>query len=145
MKQAIGQTQIINFVLIFIAITFTFLIATLGYMKAFKVNSRIASHLEKYEGYNNYAKQAIRNDLNTLGYEKKTNADCLSDEDKYDNDRELNTQIEGYNACVKQVGVAKKGNYIKYKITTYVKFGPILGIEFKLPIRSQSEKIYVFN
>ena len=139
MKQAIGQSQIINFVMIFIAITFAFLIATLGYMKAFKVNSRIASHLEKYEGYNNYAKNAIQRDLNSIGYQKGT-ANCGEDGEAF----------EGYKVCIKSIIVGNKekpsaGEYVRYRITTYIKFGPILGASFEIPIRSQSEKIYVFK
>lgn len=134
MKQAIGQSQIINFVMIFIAITFAFLIATLGYMKAFKVNSRIASHLEKYEGYNSYSRNAIQRDLNSIGYQKGT-ANCGEDGES----------IPGYKACVQLVDSIKTGKYIRYRITTYIKFGPILGASFEIPIRSQSEKIYVFK
>ena len=120
MKQAIGTTQIMNYVIIFIAITFCFLIATLGYMKAFKLNSRISGIIEKYEGYNDLAKRDIKRDLNTLGY-KKGNAPCSDG------------------------GVSDIGNYFRYDITTYIEFGPILGVQFKIPIKSQTEKIYYFS
>ena len=59
MKQAIGATQIINYVIVFIVITFGFLIATLSYMKAFKVNSAISNSIEKFEGYNEFSKTEI--------------------------------------------------------------------------------------
>lgn len=134
MKQAIGTTQILNYILIFIAITFCFLIATLGYMKAFKVNSKIAGSIEKFEGYNDYAKREISDILNTIGY-KKGKATCGKD----------GKSDIGYDICVEQVGKATRGNYMRYKITTYIEFGPILGITARIPIKSQTEKIYVFS
>ena len=132
MKQAIGTTQIMNYVIIFIAITFCFLIATLGYMKAFKLNSRISGIIEKYEGYNEFAKRDIKKDLNTLGY-KKGNAPCDDGGVSY----------IGYYICVKET--SRKENYFRYNITTYIEFGPILGVKFKFPIKSQTEKIYYFS
>lgn len=134
MKQAIGTTQIINYIIIFIVITFCFLIATLGYMKAFKVNSKIANSIEKFEGYNDLAIKEIKKDLNTLGY-KKGNANCNDDGDS----------IPGYNACVSLIGRSTEGKFIRYKITTFIEFGPIFGYTFKFPIKSQTEKIYVFQ
>lgn len=129
------MTQVLNFILIFIAITFCFLIATLSYMKAFKVNSKIANSIEKFEGYNEYAKYEIQRNLHTLGYKKGQANDCgvkgVSD--------------IGYDICIRQVGNAKKGKYIRYKITTHIEFGPILGFHVRIPIKSQTEKIYVFS
>ncbi len=132
MKQAIGATQIINYVIIFIVITFGFLIATLSYMKAFKVNSVISNSIEKFEGYNEYSDKEIRNNLKTIGYRTGT-FNCGED----------GSSISGFHACVSKLD--QKGNYIRYKITTFIEFGPILGQHFEIPVRSQTEKIYVFS
>lgn len=132
MKQAIGATQIINYVIVFIVITFGFLIATLSYMKAFKVNSVISNSIEKFEGYNEYSDKEIRNNLKTIGYRTGT-FNCGED----------GSSISGFHACVSKLD--QKGNYIRYKITTFIEFGPILGQHFEIPVRSQTEKIYVFS
>ena len=58
MRQAIGSVPMYNIIIIFIVITFGFLSATLSYMKAFKVNGRIAKALENYEGYNIFLTEA---------------------------------------------------------------------------------------
>lgn len=134
MKQAIGATQIINYVIVFIVITFGFLIATLSYMKAFKVNSVISNSIEKFEGYNEYSDKEIRNNLKTIGYRTGT-FNCGED----------GSSISGFHACVKRIGNTNTGNYIRYKITTFIEFGPILGQHFEIPVRSQTEKIYVFS
>lgn len=132
MKQAIGATQIINYVIVFIVITFGFLIATLSYMKAFKVNSVISKSIEKFEGYNDYSKDEIKKNLSTIGY-RTGEFSCGKD----------GSSISGFHACVSKLD--SKGNYIRYKITTFIEFGPILGQHFEIPVRSQTEKIYVFS
>ena len=103
MKQAIGATQIINYVIIFIVITFGFLIATLSYMKAFKVNSVISKSIEKFEGYNDYSKDEITKNLSTIGY-RTGEFSCGKD----------GNSISGFHACVSKLD--PKGNYIRYKI-----------------------------
>lgn len=135
MKQAIGATQIINYVIVFIVITFGFLIATLSYMKAFKVNSVISKSIEKFEGYNDYSKDEITKNLSTIGYRTG----------EFNCGKEDGESISNFHACVRQIGNASTGNYIRYKITTFIEFGPILGRHFEIPIKSQTEKIYVFS
>lgn len=134
MKQAIGATQIINYVIVFIVITFGFLIATLSYMKAFKVNSAISNSIEKFEGYNEFSETEITKKLSTIGY-RTGDFSC----------GENSENIPGFHACVEQIGNANTGSYIRYKITTFIEFGPILGQHFEIPIKSQTEKIYVFS
>ena len=51
MREGIGSVFLYNIIIVFIVITFGFLSASLSYMKAFKVNGKIANALEKYEGY----------------------------------------------------------------------------------------------
>ena len=58
---------------------------------------------------------------------------------------EKSKNIPGFHACVEQIGNASTGSYIRYKITTFIEFGPILGQHFEIPIKSQTEKIYVFS
>ena len=68
MKQAIGSVPMYNIIIVFIVLTFGFLTATLSYMKAFKVNGRIAKALENYEGYNTLSDREIYNTLSAIGY-----------------------------------------------------------------------------
>ena len=70
MKQSIGLTYTLNFIIVFIVITFAFLFGIMSYYKAFKVNSRISNAIENHEGYNSLSKAEIDNSLNAIGYKK---------------------------------------------------------------------------
>lgn len=134
MKQSIGTAKVMTFVIIFVVITFVFIMATLLYLKAFKVNSMIAGTLEKYEGANDFFKNEIKQKLNALGYAADENFKCPSDYVRVD---------EGHKACIRHKKA--KGNYYRYDILTYIEFGPLLGVNFSIPIRTESEKIYDFS
>ena len=68
MSTSIGHTFLYNLIILFIIIIFAFLSGTLSYYKAFKVNNRIVYIIEKYEGYNEFAKTEIETLLSNLGY-----------------------------------------------------------------------------
>lgn len=141
MKEAIGSVPIYNFIIIFILITFGFLIATLSYMKAFKVNSRISIALEKYEGYNSLSKQEINNTLGNLGY-LIGKAKCP--------DRKGATKLEtsDYQYCVYRYPAGEKtdkNGYFYYGVISYIYVDlPIVG-RFTIPVYHESERIYRFS
>jgi len=68
MKQGIGFSVTINIIAVFIVVTFAFLVTSLNYYKAYKVNNVIAEALEKYEGYNKLSSEEIDRKLTSLGY-----------------------------------------------------------------------------
>ena len=79
MSESIGHTYIYNIIIIFVLIVFAFLMGTLSYYKAYKVNNVIVSSIEKYEGYNVLSKQEIERSLGTLGY----STDKINCKDEY--------------------------------------------------------------
>ena len=137
MKQSIGTTFMLNFIIVFIVVTFAFLSATLSYMKAFKVNTRIANAIEKFEGYNSLAENEINSKLDTLGY-LKGEASCP----KKNGVEAINSSR--FNYCVYDYGI-DKNNYRKYGIVTYISMDlPIVG-NFKLKVYSETEKMYYYG
>ena len=138
MKQSIGTTFMLNFIIVFIVVTFAFLSATLSYMKAFKVNTKIANAIEKFEGYNSLAKSEINTYLDTIGYLRgKANCPKKNDVDAYINDG-------NFNYCVYDYGI-DKNNYRKFGIITYINVDlPIVG-NFKLKVYSETEKMYYYG
>lgn len=137
MKQSIGTTFMLNFIIVFIVVTFAFLSATLSYMKAFKVNTRIANAIEKYEGYNSLAIKEIDSKLDTLGY-LKGGASCSK---KNGVDAINGSQ---FNYCVYDYGI-DKNNYRKYGIITYINMDlPIVG-NIKIKVYSETEKMYNYG
>lgn len=139
MKQGVGFTATINIIMIFIVVTFAFLAATLSYYKAYKVNNAISDSIEKYEGYNDLAKEEISQKLKALGYHKG-NSGCKSNTT---NGIESNNDSK-YDYCIEYQGI--NNNNYKYKITTYLVIDiPIGNLFIKLPIKSTTENIYYFN
>ncbi len=137
MKQSIGTTFMLNFIIVFIVVTFAFLSATLSYMKAFKVNTKIANAIEKYEGYNSLAIEEIDSKLDTLGY-LKGKASCSKRKDV----EAINSSK--FNYCVYNYGI-DKNNYRKYGIITYINLDlPIVG-NIKIKVYSETEKMYNYG
>ena len=149
MKTAIGSVPLYNIIIIFIVITFGFLSATLSYVKAFKVNSNIAKQLERYEGYNDLSEKEIENILGTLGYRKgKLSDDCPKKMKQ--SDLKATYKMNNYPVCLyeSKLGVGSKqgDRYFNYGILTYIYMDiPILGGTFKVPVYSESERIFRFS
>ena len=148
MREGIGSVFLYNIIIIFIVITFGFLAASLSYMKAFKVNGKIANALEKYEGYNWLADREIAQTLNTIGY-RTGEVDCPS---RKHNGIEYSAVSAGsyknHQYCIYEYikGNDFKGGYFNYGILTYIYLDiPILGGTFKLPVYSESESIFKFS
>lgn len=142
MKEAIGSIPIYNFIIIFILITFGFLSATLSYMKAFKVNSRIAIAIEKHEGYNVLAKQEINNALWNLGYLAGTAENCPNKKGA------TKLATSDYQYCIYRYPAGEKtdrNGYFYYGIISYIYVDlPIVG-RFTIPVYHESERIYKFS
>ena len=149
MKEAIGNVPTYNIIIIFIVITFGFLSATLSYYKSFKVNSNIAKQLERYEGYNSLSIGEIENILDTLGYRKGAlSGDCP---DKMGNELNVSYKMNNYPVCIYEsklgLGTSSKSeHYFNFGILTYIYVDiPLVGGTFKIPVYTESERIFRFS
>ena len=134
MKQGVGFSVTINIIAIFIVVTFAFLVASLNYYKAYKVNNIIADSIEKYEGLNGLAKDEIGKKLTSIGY--------INGKIKC-GDGNLNDTTYSY--CVYPEKNTKTGK-IKYKVVTFLNFNiPIINQVLNLPVRTYTKSIYQFN
>ena len=59
MRESIGTSFMLNFIVLFIFLVFAFLAGTFSYYKAYRVNNYIVNSLEIYEGYNEYSKDQM--------------------------------------------------------------------------------------
>jgi hypothetical protein len=156
MRESIGTVSLLNFIIFFIFLVFAFLMGTLSYYKAYKVNNAIVSSIEKYEGYNMYARNEINDKLTSLGYQR-TNFNCrnvrgakrllkiegseqLSDNGYciyvYENDNTYKTKTNK---------VVKTDTYNSYEVTTIITFQfPIIQDVLKLRVSSRTNRIYDF-
>lgn len=141
MKQGVGMTFTINIIVIFIVVTFAFLVATLNYYKAYKVNNAISDSIEKYEGYNDLAIKEIDRQLTNLGY--------VNGSTKCKNNTEYGTLVENkskFSYCVYEQAINNDTGKFKYVIITYLNMNiPIINTTLNLPVKTTTEPIYYFS
>lgn len=150
MKQAIGSVPMYNIIIVFIVLTFGFLGATLSYMKAFKVNGRIAKALENHEGYNTLSEKEITDTLSTIGYRY---AEVGSYECPVRNGKQavsaLSSETKKHYYCIYELDYYQNGKnitkYFNYGVLTYIFIDLPFGFDFKLPVYSETEKIFHFT
>lgn len=151
MRESIGSVFLYNIVFIFLAIIFSFLMGTLIYHRAFKINNRIISVIEKYEGYNKYAIKEIDDQLADVGYPTGWDKDCPDKRKGYslENTPAKHSEFKkNYKYCVYYIGndgADSKGTYYSYGVVTYISFDiPIIGAFLKIPIYTESNRIFKF-
>ena len=151
MKQGAGFSVTINIIAIFIVVTFAFLVASLNYYKAYKVNNAVMASIEKYEGYNDLSKKEIAKKLDGLGY---VNGNVTCSIDNSNSNEHIETDAVGmhynnktYSVCIyKETKDLKKTGKAKYKIVTFVNFNiPVINQVLNLPVKTYTEGIYQFN
>lgn len=150
MKESIGYTVTLNIVITFIIILFAFLSAALVYFKSNKVSNAMTSTIEKYEGYNTYAKKEIKIKLTSLGY-NKTNVNCtnyynrIGRKERSNCSSSLTDGKDGY--CVFICREMFDGEwYYYYKTSTNMMINvPIINNLLNIPIFSNTNRLYDFE
>lgn len=149
MGRSIGGVALYNIIIVFIVLTFGFLAATLSYVKAFRVNNKIADSIEMFEGYNDLSEKDINKKLTTYGYRYDSNTRCPSHV-HFQNGSFRNYVAEGalgnkhHKYCVYKYQSVK--GYTTYGIITYINFEiPIIGGKFTLPVYSETDSIFNFS
>lgn len=170
MRQSIGTTFMLNFIILFIFLVFAFLAGTLSYYKAYKINNNIVHAIERYGGYNDYSIAEINDRLAGLDYEVDIVNSCPEtwknsttyagniflppgeltevDEGKGSNGyciyvyrNDNNFEASGYFGTVETTD-----NYNTYGVLTYLQFQfPGLQYLLKIPIFSKTNRMYDFS
>ena len=157
MRESIGTTFLLNFIVIFIVFIMAFLAATLSYYKAYRINNMILNSVEKYEGYNDYAKAEIRDSLTSMGYQSD-GIKCPTTRFTKNSDVEghlQNDSKEGYciysywneNAPKTESGSKSTTNiYYSFGVVSYMRMEiPVIGGLIKMPVYSRTYNIYYFT
>ena len=152
MRESIGTSFLLNFIVVFIVFIMMFLSATLSYYKAYRINNYILHSIEKFEGYNNYSKAEIKTKLKNIGYDA-SNINCPKTRFEANNNIQgslVNSSKDGYciylywdeNPKSKHDG---KNVYYSYGVVTYLKLEiPIISRLIKLPVYSKTYNMYHF-
>lgn len=172
MRQSIGTTFMLNFIILFIFLVFAFLAGTLSYYKAYRVNNAIVHAIEKYEGYNEYSKIEINDKLSNLAYETQILKNDISGYcpatwkvaemyvSDYNKSGYLTIDGDGqgrYGYCIYEYhqdnnfgayggGVETTDNYYTYGVLTYLQF-QFPGVQYllKIPIFSRTNRMYYYG
>lgn len=152
MREAIGNTFLVNLILVFIGIMSALLIGSISYSKAFKVKNRIIYTIEKYGGWDsdttNIVRTEIEASLKDIGYQLKlANSSFYSSGSRGCPDKNGVEPIYGrrgqtvtYHYCVYEYN-NEKGHY--YGVTTYMHFDiPLIGNYIEFPVYGETKSLY---
>lgn len=157
MRESIGTVSLLNFIIFFILLIFAFLMGTFSYYKAYRVNNAIVSAIEKYEGFNKYSQEEIRNKFITLGYTadnfncpKKRGDGNLIDSNGADFDGDPKERgYAGYCVYAHNSDSVEQKNtdvYDSYEVVTIITFQfPIVQDLLKLKVSARTGLIYNFE
>ena len=135
MKESISYTYLLNMMLVFIFVSFSVVMVTISYTKAYRINSKIADAIENAEGYNEKSVNEINRLIRAFGYQQP-NITCK----ERSTGVVVETDIKGI--CIYEID---SGDYYSYGITTYMPFDLPLVNMLRIPVYNTTEKIYKFN
>jgi len=154
MSGPIGHTFIYNLIIIFIVIVFGFLAGTMSYYKAFKINNRIVSAIEKFEGYNSNdskggSKEEIDKVLRTFGYSMEK-PDCPSDYSKIGDKQKMEfvegSDNAGFKYCIYiDDTTPDNGSYYTYGVLTFMNIDLPIIRRINIPVFTKTNRIYKFS
>lgn len=135
MKESISYTYLLNMMLVFIFVSFSVVMVTISYSKAYRINSKIADAIEDAEGYNEKSVNEINRLIRAFGYQQP-NITCK----ERSTGVVVETDIKGI--CIYEID---SGDYYSYGITTYMLFDLPLVNMLRIPVYNTTDKIYKFN
>lgn len=149
MSGPIGHTFMYNLIIIFIVIVFGFLAGTMSYYKAFKINNRIVSAIEKFEGYNSNETnggsiEEINKVLKNFGYTTES-VECPGSGYKEMTFVEA-SKNNGFRYCIYIDNAnPKKDEYYTYGVLTYMNIDLPFIRRIDIPVFTKTNRIYKFT
>lgn len=117
MNQAVGNTAIVNIVVVFVIIIGGLFVSSLSYSKAYKVKNVIINAIEEHNGYTDQAKDQIEKTLTQMGYRVNRNATQSCPAPEVDGTVKALTTSNNFRYCVWKIDETR-GTY--YKVTAYM-------------------------
>lgn len=157
MREAIGNTFIVNLLLVFLGVMSIIFIGSISYSRAFKAKNRIVYTIEKYGGWNELsgaagmdpARKEISASLKQMGYPLATTfGRCHRYEKTYSNTSVSIVYGENpgdidYHYCV-YMYESDRGVY--YGVVTFMRFDiPLVGEMLEFPVYGETKSLYDTN
>ena len=143
MREAIGNSFVLNFIITFFVIFMFIFVGAIAYTKAFKVKNRIVDTIENYDGnivnsngLNSNVKSEIDDELGKMAYRISDKHDCNNSRfNDRTNMKKIETQSD-YRYCIYETET-EKGKY--YSVVAYVYFEiPIINVKLEFPIYGET-------
>ena len=143
MRESIGSTVLYNIIIVFLSLIFALILGTLVYYKAFKVNKMIINSIEKFEGYNDLAREDIDLHLNSIGYPSRYAGNCPVK----DGVAPATPISDQYRYCIYFYDNDGSSKYYSFGVISYITFEfPFIdGTLLSFPIYTKTDRIYRFN
>lgn len=154
MREAIGNTFIVNLLMVFIGVMSALLVGSVSYSKAFKVKNRIIYTIEKYGGWKvytssgaNVVQSEIEASLKEIGYPlvvaNSFTGGCRAKDGStlvYGGHSSGGASRNTYHYCVYEYQ-NEKGFY--YGVTTFMHFDiPLIGNYLEFPVNGKTKTLY---
>ena len=139
MKQASGHVPVYTLIATFLVIIFAFLAGIISYYKAFKMNSRVSSVIERCEGYNNCSIAEIERLIKNYSYSVKGNYSCPA--------KTGGTVIQKRDGiCIYYFDNDGSTDRYSFGIVTFMSMDiPVVNELMRLPIFSKTDRLYKFK
>lgn len=142
MHESVGAAFIYSTVITIVGIILLLLVGSIGYSKAFKVNSRIVEIIEANDGFNEIAQTEIADSLSKIGY-RISNSNCPSLDESYGEYTLIPHGTSNYEYCLYKHN-NNRGTY--YTVLTYMYFDfPIIGDLIKIKVTNQTKTLDLFR
>lgn len=137
MRSAIGNSLLMNIVIIIVTTIILVFVGILSYSKAYRVKNRIVEVIEKYGEYDDDAKDEIAVFLKQTGYQLgNCNESSVKDKEKMKEDS------KGYKYCVEEKSEGQQKKY--YRVTAYVEFNfPVINSLLEVPVSGETKTLGV--
>lgn len=143
MREAIGTSYIVNFIVVFFALFILIFVGTLSYTKAFKVKNKIIDIIENHDGeigttiLKRNVEDEINSKLSEIGYRISSNNTCNTDGRFSDGTILTKNNGSTYRYCIYKFHTSK-GDY--YGVVSYIYFEiPIIGAKLEFPVYGETK------
>lgn len=146
MREGTGTALLYSIVITIVSIVLLLLVSSVGYSKAFKVNSRIVDIIEKHGTFNERTEAEIGMALSQIGYRiSKPTESCPTLESSYGEVTNVYTSVSyNYDYCVYRHKTTANRYY--YTVLTYMYFDfPVIGEKLKLRFTNQTKTLGLFE
>ena len=144
MKSAIGNTFLMNFIIIFTVIFIGLFITSLSYTKALRIKNRITDIIEENNGYNGTSASEIEAYLKDAGY-RISNGNNSTCSYKGDSSKVVypTSTTSGYDYCIFKFENTK-GVYYGVKTYMYLDI-PIIGDLVKIGVYGETKNLGIIG